>query len=457
MLCPDLLQMSQNERIAPRPGLFLDTHRSSRGLPHALANTVLEGALHTIGRFEADELDGRSDAQVAEAVFNSVWDPPSLGEMWIGPPESAPRQARPGATQNSSFYVDAKRIPLEWPVEGASDWLDLWPEGADKGLTPVDKLDGEPDLEDPDWHRDWNRLVERAHTRFVREGSVVKGYVDIPRDDPRPPIQARDEDVAAENELLGSYVEAIRESAELYRPDFMHSLVEAVSERRRELAWVRDLAQGLELMPAPSSLVLEVVSDDDQESHTVDLPPFQLTEPSRLALLKAIRYWSQKVEQYPASFRKLGEDDLSNLLAATLALAFGVADREVFCRSGRTDIYVPMAALRELKGIPSDASEGSAFVAEAKKGSGPTLANDAKIQLDGYIPISAAHAALLFYVSAHDGIRATDRILQGLRGRSDYIGDAALDGSPYPLLNFAHTLAGSTVSVAIITIHLGDG
>ena len=42
---------------------------------------------------------------------------------------------------------------------------------------------------------------------------------------------------------------------------------------------------------------------------------------------------------------ELEENDLSNLLACTLALVFGVAEREVFCVHGRTDVFISTRAL----------------------------------------------------------------------------------------------------------------
>ncbi|MEY2422849.1 MAG: hypothetical protein QOI95_2916 [Acidimicrobiaceae bacterium] len=372
----------------------------------------------------------------------------------MGSPISGESHARPGDSQDSTIFVESRRFSLQWPIAGAAEWLDYWPDGADQSLVPVDRLLGEPDLENPEWKRDWNRRMGLGK-RFAREGSIVHSFVEVAADDPRAAREAREQEVSLETELLERFMEAVRTSAELHRRDLLALIRPAVTARRRRLAWEHHLVEGLELRPAPSTLQLvETGVEPTDRDEAFSLPSRRLDDPSVLALHRTIRHWSDKVEQYPTSFLALTEDDVSNLLAVTLALAFGVAEREVFCRGGKSDVYIPVAALRELAARPRESSDEVAFVAEAKKGSGPALANRAKQQLDDYVPIRARHAALLFYVEAGRLDEAVDRILVSLRARNDYEGEDELDGSPYQILRFKQPTTGMLTSVAIIFIHL---
>jgi hypothetical protein len=440
--------------IADNHGLFRDLDREHHPLSQGLIQLVLKPALADTTQLSADDLSGRTNSDIAGALLADRWHPPSLGEPWVGSHVPGQGHARPGASPESTRYVESRRFPLEWQVEGCAEWLDYWPDGADLHLGPVDRLDGEPDLTDQEWKRDWNRRVERADRRFVRDGPIIRGFVEIVRDDPRRPNEARDEEVDAEHALLSSYVAAVRQSAAHHRDGILEHLVTGVASRRATLAWEHELADGLQLRPAPSSLRLaSAQTEGPAESHFA-LPPRRLDDPSFLNLLNAIRHWVGKVQQYPASFQKLGEDDLSNLLAVSLALAFGVAEREVFCVTGKSDVFVPTAALRELAGQQAGTPDEFAFIAEAKKGSGPTLASDAKTQLDGYIPARSRHAALIFYIEANDLAGAGGRILTSLRARTDYNSDEPFAGSPFPVLQFTHDKTGEPTSVAVIFVHL---
>ena len=88
--------------------------------------------------------------------------------------------------------------------------------------------------------------------------------------------------------------------------------------------------------------------------------------------------------------------------------------REVFAYGGKTDIYIPVAALHPES---ADARTTYYFYAEAKMGTGETLAEHAWSQAEGYRALRVRRVVLLFYVVARDLIGATERTLDAFRGR----------------------------------------
>jgi len=436
------------------PGLFQALDREQRPLSNGLVQLVVRPALEQVSRLTRSDLEGRADDDITESLIGTWWCPASVGPVAVGEGNNGREHARAGDAPGQTLLVESRRFPLQWAIHGSPEWLDWWPDGADDGLLAIDELLGELDPEDDEWRRDWNRRIELCTRRFVRDGSVVRGFVEIPRDHPGTPAETAAAAVEVENELLTRFVEALRRSAQHHYGNIAASIRDGVRERRARLAWQHELAEGLSLYPAPSLLALAEPDVADEGDDTVALPPARLEDPSVVALLSTIRCWADKVAQYPKSFLALGEDDLSNLLAVTLALTFGVAEREVFCRKGKTDIYVPVAAIRRLAGHDAGSSEEIAFVTEAKKGSGPALADEAKAQLDGYVPVRSRHAALLFYVEAQDVGTVSDRILTSLRQRKDYLHDDRIEGSPFPILRFANSSTGQESSVAIAFVHL---
>lgn len=217
--------------------------------------------------------------------------------------------------------------------------------------------------------------------------------------------------------LLRGYVDAIEPTAMRERSRVLAIVTEAVRLRRAELAWFNAVDEALMLIPESVEFEVAVPSEPaaagpDQATQVLDVLP-QITETTFDAIVAHILRWRDKVEQYPATFAALGENACSDALAASLALTFRVAEREVFAYGGKTDIYVPLAALHPES---PDAFTTYYFYAEAKMGTGSVLAERAWAQAEGYRVRRVRRAVLLFYVTAKDSIGAAVRTLEAFRG-----------------------------------------
>lgn len=433
--------------------LFQDRTRKTRPLStRGVSELVIAPSVEAARRLRADDLSGRTDADVAGALVSAVWQPPELlsgaQPMRVVNGDPIGTITAPSVTSMRS----TKRITLSWAISGNGRWLEYWPDLDDEDLLPTDLEFGETDGTDPAWRADWNRRLHLAE-RFRVNDHEVTSYVEIPTDESHPKV-ARNTAIEAETKLLRAFVAACQATADAVRANAESAVCEAVAARRRDLSWHQELVEGLEL-PSRQTIVL-TATEPEPNASPLELPPPQLTDPSRLAILEVIAVWVERASQYPRTFRKLKEDELSDLLAASLGLVFGVAEREVFSYQGKTDIRLPVSAIRRLKGESPAIDKTIAFVIEAKVGTGAELANKAKRQLDRYIPSAAVQGALIFYASVQDVGSAQGRMLDALRGRSDYLGEDSLDGSPFPILRFRNSKTSDVVSVAVIVVPLAS-
>lgn len=442
-------------------GLFRDIRRSNARLAKlGLDREVLEPSLSTVARLQQVDLDHRPDAEVAAAVVEAYWDPPRVGEV-------RRRQRIPGQDHVVRSDVDSAvgiplrrsiRVPLEWEVTGNAHWLMWWPD--DTTQEPVDVLFQPPDTTNDLDRAEWNRLVELSANLFLLTGSKVSSFVEVPVDPDgvvevsavvRRAVEDRDA-------LLRGFVDAIKSTVTRERSRVLATVTEGVRRRRAELAWFNAIDDALTLIPESIELEVPVptapayAGPDQPTPDKLDVLP-QITETTFDAIVAHILGWRDKVEQYPATFAALGENPCSDVLAASLALSFKVAEREVFAYGGKTDIYVPLAALHPES---PDAHITYYFYAEAKMGTGSVLAERAWAQAESYRVLRVRRAVLLFYVTAKDLTGAAERTVQAFRRHEVWNEVGA--GLPPMVYRFVADRDGlGPLEVTIIFIHTPEG
>lgn len=157
--------------------------------------------------------------------------------------------------------------------------------------------------------------------------------------------------------------------------------------------------------------------------------PPRFADASFEQVLRTVRVWANAVEQHPEAYRQLDEDRISDLLVVTLNAALPGANREVYSRGGKTDIFIKADAL------PTGAGPEKVFIGENKKYSGPAAASTALDQLMGYLQVQDTKALLLLLVERSDFQRAQRSVTAALRGRPDFIdeGETPVEGWPLRL------------------------
>jgi hypothetical protein len=232
--------------------------------------------------------------------------------------------------------------------------LECWPDKtlASEYLTPVDSDDapkGPLQFEDPTNFWQVGLFEERG-----RQGTpmALYSYVDL--------TVAEEEAVLAgtlnlvkllqdRRAYIEPIVEAIAEQTKLHFAGVPDRVRDFLSQKRTVLARRESVTQSLSFadewkldVPQLESLAGNDRADPVLEvAEEVGIPSTQRLSPkSFTALQRTIRVWADAVERHPDAFRVLIEDRISDLLAATLQATLPGADREVYSRSGKTDILV---------------------------------------------------------------------------------------------------------------------
>jgi hypothetical protein len=166
------------------------------------------------------------------------------------------------------------------------------------------------------------------------------------------------------------------------------------------------------------------------ESGTIDhvLPYRQRLDPASVEDVQRVtRIWASSIERYPAAYVGLDEDRISDLLAATLNATLPGAQREVYSRGGKSDIFIQADVLKEGSG------PAKIFICESKWSRGKSWVSGAiDPQLFGYLTVHDTSAVLLLLFDQKHFRRAQSNAYGWLKGVSGCLREeaSAVDGWP---------------------------
>ncbi len=134
------------------------------------------------------------------------------------------------------------------------------------------------------------------------------------------------------------------------------------------------------------------------------------------------------MHRHPTAYVQLAEERISDLLTATLNAALPGAQREVYSRSGKTDLYVRADVLA------TGAAPAKVFICECKRWSGPgQVAGDLE-QLLGYLDGADTAAVLLYIIDRAHPARVHQTVTATLRKRPEYRSEEEPIVHGWPLL-----------------------
>jgi chorismate mutase len=233
-------------------------------------------------------------------------------------------------------------------------------------------------------------------------------------------------------------------------------LAAALSSKRQELTNRIGVSKALRF---PKEWVVKPIALEEPSPLRIDSEPSQgptflpiaqvpRLEPASFERLQTtVRVWADSVERHPGGFRKLTEDQISDLLCATLNATLAGANREVFSRSGKTDIFVRADILSE--GLGS----AKVFVAESKKATSKAIVKHAvEKQLFQYTTTSDVAAVLLLLFPQKDFIRVRDGYLEALREIDGFLDQRPSSVKEWPIYHYEKD--GRVLSVCIAMVHL---
>jgi len=233
-------------------------------------------------------------------------------------------------------------------------------------------------------------------------------------------------------------------------------LLDAIARRRTELT---NRAAVTAALGFPDEWVIEPVAIREAAPTPPDVEPGAAAEPLNILqvprlepasfgrLQRTIRLWADAIERHPSGFKPLTEDQISDLLAATLNATLAGANREVFSRSGKTDIYVRADVFGEGHG------PAKVFVAENKKATDHKVVRFAvEEQLFKYLTTSELSAVLLLLFPQKNFLGVRDDYLATLRGIAGFIDEQPSAVHDWPLYRYTHE--GRILSVCVALVRL---
>ena len=158
-----------------------------------------------------------------------------------------------------------------------------------------------------------------------------------------------------------------------------------------------------------------------------------------------IRVWADSIERYPEAFH-LPEDRVSDLLAATLNATLPGANREVYSRGGKSDIFIQADTLSAGKG------PAKVFICESKwADDNPVVKSAVDPQLFGYLTSHDTAAVLLLLLDTQSFDKPKNDRLAALREVVGY--QSETEGpSGWPIFEYLHE--DRLVELCVATVHV---
>lgn len=409
----------------------------------AALTTVAELDQFRASRFDDLMLAARPQLPVLKGMRRARVDEP----RWWTIPETSKR-------------VETVRRFVALQVIGDLEVLAYWPDEVPAEPEPIDSTNATPGgLRFEDASHCWSiEPVGDSADPNDKEWALYT-FVDLSVDEEEQ-VAAGTLDLKAIFQRRRDQIEPIADAVRQQTLDFFeHKLrahLEGELEAKRRKLWVRE-AVG-ESLVFPNEWVLPVpaivspadipTSDSDAGSDVLDVPATPRLSPVSFAgLQKTIRVWADSVERYPSAFSDLVEDRVSDLLAATLNATLPGAQREVYSRGGKSDLFIKADVLNEGSG------PAKIFIAEAKWATSGRVVREAiDPQLFGYLTANDTSAVLLLLFRQGNFKRAMGHHLNALRRVHGFVSESESAVESWPLFSFKNQ--GRRVDVCVATVHI---
>lgn len=159
-------------------------------------------------------------------------------------------------------------------------------------------------------------------------------------------------------------------------------------------------------------------------------------------ILAILKNTGATMERTPNSYRSMGEEDLRNVLLASLNSSFnGIATGEAFRNNGKTDICI-------------EAENRAAFVAECKMWTGEKEVAAAISQLDSYLTWRDCKIALIYFVRRKDFLSVAKKMGDVLHGQENISQVAILDTNEYKCFLVSTSCPGQRKEMRVLMFNL---
>jgi hypothetical protein len=449
-------------------GLFNSFCREHR----PLSSHLWQLAHHLIGRVQAaDTLERLAEYQgdrLATRIESVRPTPPRLNGMRA----ASTRPDGEFRVVSASMRVPTTRHYVAVRIEGDHELLRYWPDQAEQDLSPIDEevvaaLGGfealssaaQGDVSDY-WRRSQTWMLGTVEDSPAEVSPIwaLYTYEDLTIEEERAAAAASSlrHLFLRRRAQIDPIVEQITFQTErffdLELPEHLKALVAA---RHAELTDRAAVTASLDfpdrwVYPAPE---LANVAESPKESAAVDAGELVVTIRPRLSeatfadVQRIIRIWADSIERYPRAFGALDEDPISDLLAATLNATVPGAEREVYTRGGKSDIFIKADTLAEGSG------PAKVFICETKWARGQALVTDAlENQLFRYLNAHDTSAILLVLCGQKDFSNAQESVLQWVKEAKGFVCDIEGAVAGWPIHQYV--VGDRAIDVCIAMVHV---
>jgi hypothetical protein len=363
---------------------------------------------------------------------------PALARTGSPVPLNEPRTAYRRPLENDDGVHPAVwRWGVQFLINGNTEILQYWPA----------ELDAEP------CSSDLTYLPMPEMVWDVAADGAVIVWIDALKSDDPTGVKVPREHVVAAAEYLDAFAAAANAEVAAYDIALRRELLEAIAERRARLGVIaEEMSEVVELLKVEAR-PLEIVKVADEGQPPASSPPADGAEPAELLLelkertfadlIQVTSRWGTAVERYPGAFNRLDEETLTSLLVPTLNIAFDTAQREVFNRRGKTDIFVE--AWRGKR-------DNAAFFGEAKIWAGQSKIARHLRQIFGYANARASEFMLLYYVKAIQLPQTIARCREGLEALSCF--EAWVGDDDDLVAQVVHPRFEHSIKISLVFVHI---
>ena len=384
---------------------------------------------------------------------------------------------------DASVSVPTSRHAVKVEVRGDARLLEYWPDNEDSELRPVDfdvvqELGQDQEIAEDLGEDQTTRYWDAKQTwRFVRTpGSpnetptAIVTHLNLTREEERVAAGTdllRDAFVERRRRIEPIVAAIARQTERYYKVDLPERIAEIVGRKREEFGDREAVTNSLTFPPEWSAAELtldpETFTEDDatdvsagvasrDAKRDADLDDIVLNARARLSpasfadVQRTMRVWADSVEQYPNAFG-LHEDRISDLVTATLNATLPGAQREVYRRGGKSDIYIFADVLAQ------GAGPARIFICESKWARSKKVVTEAlDPQLFGYLNADDTAAVLLLLLRQRDKRRAIRTCTEWVRSVPGRVHETGGEVEGWPVWRFRRE--GRYVDICLAFVHI---
>ena len=259
-------------------------------------------------------------------------------------------------------------------------------------------------------------------------------------------LRRLDEDI----KMLRQGIEWVNADVEGYNLGFAQNVLSWLKARRSKVEACYNVAKMLDVSVKKNDFGSRIISPVKRHiypiahKHAPQERTFCIEAANYEEILAILRNTGATMERTPNSYRAMGEEDLRNVLLASLNSSFnGSATGEAFRNNGKTDICI-------------EAENRAAFVAECKMWTGEKEVAAAIAQLDSYLTWRDCKTALIYFVRRKDFLSVAKKMESVLQHQENISQVSALNINEYKCFLVSTSSPGQRKEMRVLMFNLAS-